>query len=628
MKNVDFYKLLTGELDAIVAERMDSKLRAKLKQDEQKRAYALLIWFLSFYSEVANVETYITDGNDDSSCDIILDLTDNQGIKTFYLIQSKWNSESNCSGELDSTELKSFLSDVQVVMRGEKSGSKNSRFNARYKDLLQHIKQNGAVKAIFLCLKNRCTTTADNITATKNSIGGRLEIEIFDINRIKCDFISRRFKGSLPPNPLNSIYSPEYEKIRLSVARDDPASRNQIFVRSPFEAHVFFVKPSMIFALVERYGVSLFEKNVRNPLQRSSINAEIESTLKNNPSYFWYYNNGITAITRSIPEISQQAEEFEVIGLQIINGAQTAYSVFKALQSCSPEQRALIDAEARVTFRLLKSGGKDFDLKVTKYTNSQNPVSDRDFWSNDPVQEKVQEYFYDTNHWYERRAGEFKKPPEQVSIIPNTYVASAHLAFWLGDPVGVFDAAMKRESKKMDLVFTSFKENEKGLYEKIFNKDTDSKSVFASFCMFDLLTDGDGFEIPTVFFTNGFHILAIARVLLKKYLKAKFGDTVNLAEYIVKRHLTDDDKPLRQVITHASVIMSQEMKADGPKKERRQAFLNLMTKRAHFDVLLEKLESSALTPETIESIELKEAGDELDRLEDDEFETIEAAEST
>lgn len=358
MKNVDFYNLLTAELEAIIADRMDSKLRAKLKQNEQKRAYALLIWFLSFYSDVANVETYITDGNDDCSCDIILDLTDNQGTKTFYLVQSKWNSESNCAGELDSTELKSFLSDVQLVVRGEKSGSKNSRFNARYKELQQHIKQNGPVKAIFLCLKNRCSGALENISATKNSIGGRLEIEIFDINRIKCDFIAKRFKGSLPPNPLNSVYSPEYEKIRLCVARDDAASRNQIFVRSPFEAHVFFVKPSMIFSLVERYGVSLFEKNVRNPLQRSSINAEIESTLKNNPSYFWYYNNGITAITRSIPEISQQAEEFDVVGLQIINGAQTAYSVFKAIQGCTPEQRMLIDTEARITFRLLKSGGR------------------------------------------------------------------------------------------------------------------------------------------------------------------------------------------------------------------------------------------------------------------------------
>ena len=51
-----------------------------------------------------------------------------------------------------------------------------------------------------------------------------------------------------------------------------------------------------------------------------------------------------------------------------------------------------------------------------------------------------------------------------------------------------------------------------------------------------------------------------------------------------------------------------------------------MTKRAHFDVLLEKIENSPLDPETIDSIELKEAKDELDRLEDDEFETLEETE--
>jgi hypothetical protein len=177
------------------------------------------------------------------------------------------------------------------------------------------------------------------------------------------------------------------------------------------------------------------------------------------------------------------------------------------------------------------------------------------------------------------------------------------------------------------VVFTSFKENEKGLYEKIFNNATDSKAVFASFCMFDLLTKGNGFEIPTVFFTNGFHIIAIAKILLKKYLQAKFGDEVSLAEFIIKRHRTDNDKPLRQVITHASIIMSKEMKADGPTKERRQTFLNLMTKRAHFDVLLEKIENTPLTAETIDSVELKEAKEELDRLADDEFETIETHES-
>ena len=593
MKNLDFYQILDDELQQIISTRLDAKIIARLKQDQQKKSFALLVWFLSFYSDISHVDQYITDVSQDSSCDIILDLVDSQGVKTFYIVQSKWNNESNCTGELDSIEVKSFLSDFQTVIRGERSTSSNSKFNARYKELTSHIRKNGGV-----------------------------DIECFDINRIKADYISKVFKGAIPPNPLNSIYSPEYERIRISVARDDSATRNQIFLRAPFEAHVFCVKPSMIYQLVEKYGVSLFEKNVRNPLSKTPINREIENTLKNNPSYFWYYNNGITAITRSIPEVSPQSEEFEVIGLQIINGAQTAYSVYNALKVCSVEQRDLIDAETRIIFRLLKSGGTDFDLKVTKFTNSQNPVSDRDFWSNDPIQEKIQSFFYETKVWYERRAGEFRKPPAGVHVVPNTFIASAYLAFWLGDPVGVIDAAFRRQYKKGDMIFTSHKENEKGLYERIFNEQTDSVAVFASFCMFDLLTDDRRYESRNVFFSNGFPILAISKAVLKKYLKVKFNDKPDMAKFIMRKYSEGDTDLLRKIISHSSTLMRDEIERNEETEMQRQAFINLVTKKSHFDVLLEQVESQQLDPASVESIELVEQSD-IDELNEQEVDEIE-----
>jgi hypothetical protein len=622
MKNLDFYRILDDKLQQIISTRLDEKLVARLKQDQQKKSFALLVWFLSFYSDISHVDQYITDGNQDSSCDIILDLVDSQGTKFFYVVQSKWNSESNCTGDLSSIEVKSFLSDFQAVIRGEKSTSSNSKFNARYKDLTAHIRRNGAVKAIFLCLKNRCKTTTDNIQSTKNAIGGKVDIECFDINRIKTDYISKVHKGAIPPNPLNSIYSPEYEKIRLSVARDDSASRNQIFLRAPFEAYVFCIKPSMIHQLVERYGVSLFEKNVRNPLSKTPINKEIENTLKNNPSYFWYYNNGITAITRSIPEVSPQSEEFEVIGLQIINGAQTAYSIYNALKGCSVEQRDLIDAETRIIFRLLKSGGTDFDLKVTKFTNSQNPVSDRDFWSNDPIQERIQSYFYETRIWYERRAGEFRNLPAGVQVVPNTFIASAYLAFWLGDPVGVIDSAIGRRFKKGDMIFTSHKENEKGLYERIFNEQTDSIAVFASFCMFDLLTYDKEYGTTEIFFSNWFHILAISKAVLRKFLKVKTEGKVNLAEFIARRYSENDTDLLPRVISYSSNLMWDEIGRNEGKVKQRQTFINLITKKSHFDVLLEQVELQPLDPVAVESIELIEQND-IDELEEQEVDEIE-----
>lgn len=375
-----------------------------------------------------------------------------------------------------------------------------------------------------------------------------------------------------------------------------------------------------IFSLVERYGVSLFDRNVRNPLKRSPINSEIENTLLNNPLYFWFYNNGITAITQKIPEISSLADEFEVTGLQIINGAQTAYSIYLSMLKCSPDQRQLINDEARVTLRLLKSGGKDFDLKVTRYTNSQNPVSDRDFWSNDTIQEKIQEYFYDTNKWYERRAGEFREKPEEISVVPNTIVASAHLAFWVGNPVEVFEAAARRSIRKEDLIFTSYKENRKGLYEKIFNSETNSAEVFSSFSMLDIITD-DNDSVAELFYSNAFHILAISKIVLRKYLKSKYGSNVNISEFINNHYLSEDTEILQKNIAFASTAMKNEIEAGKPEDVRKNMF-NLLTKRSHFDVLLEKIEGQEIDLEEIEAIDVSSSRNDLSELEEDEIEAF------
>lgn len=607
MKNEEFYKILDGELQDIIDDDIDGEVLEKLKQPQQKKSYAFLVWFLKFYSGIDNVASYITEGHDDNSCDIILDRTNSQGEKTFYLIQSKWNSISNCNGELEKEILQSYLSDVYTVLRGDKQKGRNSKFNSRYDDLLAHIRKNGGVKILYLTLKNRCKDSASNIRSIEQSIGGNTSVEGFDINRIKMDYISRYYKKSTPPNPLDKVYNPEYEKIVLNVLKDD--ENNHLKIDKPFEAHVFNIRPKTIYNLVERYGVSLFEKNVRNPLNSSSINAEIKNSLLNNPSYFWYYNNGITAISRLIPSISNQAESFEVVGLQIINGAQTAYSVYLAYLDASPEQREIIDAEAKITLRLLKSGGKDFDLKVTRYTNSQNPVSDRDFWSSDDVQEKIQEYFYDTSVWYERRSGEFRKVPKGVIRVPNTYIANAYLSFWLTDPISVFEASVKREHEGVDLIFTSHKDNKEGLYEKIFNKYTSPNEVFASFCMFDILTNGKGFDLENVYFTNGFHILALSKIIMEKYLQQKFGSEISVVNYIERSYENEEFDLFKKCLMYSSMLMRDEMDCAGDSDKEREVMVNLLTKRSHFDILVEKISKVDVDVERVESLDINDESD-------------------
>lgn len=274
MKNEKFYEYIDDELGFIIESEVYSDFFKKLKQSEQKKSIAFLIWFLNSYAGISDVEGYITDGHDDGSCDIILDRLDSQGNTTFYIVQSKWNNIGNCNSEFDGKELKSYLSDVQCILKGEKGKGKNARFNSQYDRLREHLKSNGRVKVIYLSLKNNCSGYEANINSFKNSLSGDIDVEGFDINRLKIDYIGKEFKGSYPPNPLDNIYDSSLDKIKISICRD--SLNNSIEVQSPFVAYVLLIKPRLIFDLVNKYGVSLFTKNVRNPILNSQINEEIK----------------------------------------------------------------------------------------------------------------------------------------------------------------------------------------------------------------------------------------------------------------------------------------------------------------------------------------------------------------
>jgi AIPR protein len=108
----------------------------------------------------------------------------------------------------------------------------------------------------------------------------------------------------------------------------------------------------------------LFFKNVRNPIHRSNYNPKIVNTLLEKPNAFWYFNNGLTAITKILPDIGNHAKEIQVAGLQMINGAQTVYSVYQAYEQAKPIQRKAMDTHARLMLRLIGSSDNEFNLQI------------------------------------------------------------------------------------------------------------------------------------------------------------------------------------------------------------------------------------------------------------------------
>ncbi len=631
----DFYELIDHELLGIIEKYKDDAFLKKQKGEQgenNKKSYAFLIWFLEFYARRTEYLPYITDSNSlvnrqsektnsnittikdgDASCDLIIDSVDNFGNKVFYIIQSKWNNANKCQGEIERGEIVKALNDFETILRGDVHNV-NSKLTKKLDELYDHLKNNGDVKFVFLCLCKKNSKADDNITSFLRG-HERTKLEIIDIDRLKIDYIDRKYKKIEPINPLENYYDPQEIKVPIQIERLSAKNGNYIKIEKPFDAYVFLIRPKTLFNLFDKYGFYLFYKNVRNPLLQSQFNEDIERTATENPEFFWYYNNGITAITYSpFPRIRSQAESIELNGLQIINGSQTVYSIYRSYKNASPAKKAQMDEEILITLRLLKSGGKDFDLNVTRFTNSQNPVQDRDFCANDAIQERLQNSFYNTKFWYEKRRGEFRQDDpvlkdelinKNIVIVPNFVFANAYLAYYLQDPVSVFNNSQQMPQTEKDLIFISHKENKDGLYEKIFNDDIDYRNMLCAFYLFSVLVKITELrDFNESLNTPLYHLLALFKVAFTKYIHKKINSKIDVNLHIIKLYENRDVTLITKTFRFLLIFIQKEIGLlNKNTTEKHLKFLNTLS---YYEKVREDLEDLDLDILEIENLEIQD----------------------
>ncbi len=542
-----FYDILDGEIDAIIDRYKDYPVIAKYKDKNQKKSYAFLIWFLEFYGRLSQFKRYITNGSEDASCDIIFSRSGSEGANFFYIVQAKWCTRKNALGKISSKEVRNVLNDFETILRGDKGETRNEQFNIKYRALLEHLEKNGKAKFIILALAGDSDEYKDNLDSFNKHNGPNNSVEVLDIERIKRDYIDLNYKGIKKLTPLDIEVLAENSKITIPIERFGgvPGKGDIIKKADFFKAYVVSVKPGTVHRLFKDYGFSLFAKNIRNPLPESNYNAQIADTLKNGAEHFWYFNNGITAISRIIPEIGNEAKEIQVTGLQVINGAQTVYSVYSEYENASPSGREAMDKNALIMLRLVNSGNKDFNFKVTRYTNSQNPMIDRDFHANDPVQARLQEESFNTHYWYETRRGEFQEVPKGIQVVENLTFAACYLSFFLE---ALHDTVINNR-----FIFVSEKINrDEGLYEKVFSADTTFGDMLVSYLVVEqimgLILPGrtDREEGKTAFrdfhdegFLPALIIAPLFKAILKEYLDLKLNKPgqISLTHYILKNRI-------------------------------------------------------------------------------------------
>jgi len=260
-----------------------------------------------------------------------------------------------------------------------------------------------------------------------------------------------------------------------------------------YKAYLSIVPGILLANLYLEYGSKLLEGNVRSFLSiKSGVNKGIQKTILNEPEKFFTYNNGI-AVTATKADIERTNDGLlinSIEDMQIINGAQTTASLAIAKHKYG---RKLDDIYVPMKLTVVeKDKAEQLIPFISKYSNSQNKVSEADFFSNHPFHIRMEQISrkmpapaiagnqYQTHWYYERTRGQYQQ--EQMKM-----TASQRAKFILKNPksqvISKTDLAkfMNTYFKKPHVVSLGAQRNMRDFADSTSSKWDSDDSVFNDF---------------------------------------------------------------------------------------------------------------------------------------------------
>ncbi|MGQ1945486.1 AIPR family protein [Geofilum sp. OHC36d9] len=277
-----------------------------------------------------------------------------------------------------------------------------------------------------------------------------------------------------------------------------------------YESYLALIPGITLANIYEEYGSRLLEQNVRSFLQfTGKINKGIRKTIKEEPSMFLAFNNGIAATAdelelRKLPDGSKAivwAKDF-----QIVNGGQTTASVYHTWK----KDKADIDkifVQTKLTVVKKRDNFNEIVNRIAEYANTQNKVSTSDLSSNKPFHvelEKISRTVWaqpvegsniQTRWFYERARGQYKNARLKEGFTPSRRKAfdlknprsqmitkeflakylNTYQEIWYGKRLAVGPHIVVRGSQKNYVQFLSYNMPDKP--DNVFYEDAVAKAI-------------------------------------------------------------------------------------------------------------------------------------------------------
>ena len=197
-------------------------------------------------------------------------------------------------------------------------------------------------------------------------------------------------------------------------------------------AYLCVIPGEVLAGIYDRYGSRLLEGNVRSFLTaRGKVNKGIQVTIRTRPEMFFAYNNGIATTATDVEVVNTRAgmRLKRASYLQIVNGGQTTACLATAKQKDSAN---LSNVSVPMKLSVVKSEDparmNDTIQSISRYANSQNKVSDADFFSNHPFHRRLEEHSrrvwapatggaqHETHWFYERARGQYLNEQTKLTV--------------------------------------------------------------------------------------------------------------------------------------------------------------------------------------------------------------------
>lgn len=154
---------------------------------------------------------------------------------------------------------------------------------------------------------------------------------------------------------------------------------------------------------------SVLFDNVRGLVLKSKFNNGISKTLKEEPSRFFMYNNGLTLTAQDITATHVNANKkvrLSIKSIQVLNGGQTLRTIY-SFNSLDPKNIEDYLSNSEILVRVFKtSEDNTLNNNIAEYTNSQNSISNIDLKSLRSEQLHLEQYLDEYNIIYSRKSGD------------------------------------------------------------------------------------------------------------------------------------------------------------------------------------------------------------------------------